>query len=180
MSEVLHDQASYVHRLSHKSTLENMRRDKCHNTKYSWRMDRFTSNLGANILVLFIRGLSLLQLPWHLSKHSWKVNQKNIVQDVLLHRKEFISQCYPICKQQIKVSYNVHTSKSTYKFIITDCSHTNFEKWILDFCQSSQIWISNTVKYVLKLLIRSADPQSRPIGIIVFAHVVRPSPLFKI
>ena len=29
------------------------------------------------------------------------------------------------------------------------------------------------------LLIHSADPQSRPAVIIVFAHVVRPSPLFK-
>ena len=31
---------------------------------------------------------------------------------------------------------------------------------------------------ILKL-IRSANPQSRPVGIIAFAHVVRPSPLFK-
>ena len=30
------------------------------------------------------------------------------------------------------------------------------------------------------ILIHSADPQSRLVGIIVFANVVRPSPLFKI
>ena len=29
------------------------------------------------------------------------------------------------------------------------------------------------------ILIHSANPKSQPVGIIVFAHVVRPSPLFK-
>ena len=41
----------------------------------------------------------------------------------------------------------------------------------------SRITIAKRV--VRFLLIHSANPQSRPVGIIVFAHVVRPSPLFK-
>ena len=31
----------------------------------------------------------------------------------------------------------------------------------------------------LVTLIHSANPKSRPVGVIVFAHVVRPSPLFR-
>ena len=44
-----------------------------------------------------------------------------------------------------------------------------FPAFVMLFCLFSSTFI----------LIHSANPKSRPIGIIVFAHVVRPYPLFK-
>ena len=62
----------------------------------------------------------------------------------------------------------------------------NWQRWALHFVfggQFSKFQISCPRHYQFKMLlyqlIHSANPKSRPVGINVFAHVVRPSPLFK-
>ena len=65
------------------------------------------------------------------------------------------------------------------------CDFANFRQTYCSrrkiLCVSKQEHFKHTNEaFKLLYLIHSADPQSRPVGIIVFAHVVCPSPLFKI
>ena len=63
-----------------------------------------------------------------------------------------------------------------WKIALTKRKMLFWQLFLMTFCLGSSFFqLSQQV-----LLIHSADPQSRPVVIIVFAHVVRPSPIFKI
>ena len=87
--------------------------------------------------------------------------------------------------QMPSICNNSHTFVSTDQsdVFMSIVASTDQNKWQLNRSIAKISLCEEAAKMKILLLIHEADPQSRPVVVIVFAHVVRsyvrPSPIFK-